>query len=269
MDREMRRKSQKHCSRLRTPALLLFLLLLAEGIALANQIQVGLHAGLSMPNIRGGTGIYSQGFRSRTGPYFGLFADFQFETHFSLRAEINYASQGGKRDGIQPITINLPGLMLPPGTILYADFFNEAILDYIEIPVLLELSWGEKPHFFMNAGPYVGFLIKAKTVTSGMSSIYLDPGGGFPLLLPPAYQPLPPVSFDATTDVKKDINDINAGVAGGAGVSIRLGPGDIVAAFHFSWGMTNIQKNAAVYGEDQTGAIVFTLGYALALKRGK
>jgi hypothetical protein len=48
-----------------------------------------------------------------------------------------------------------------------------------------------------------------------------------------------------------------------------LGPGDIIAAFHFSWGLTNIQKNVAVYGEDQTGAIVFTLGYALPLKRSR
>ncbi len=250
-------------------ALFLATVLMAGGTALANQVQVGLHAGLSVPNIRGGKGIYSQGFRSRTGPFFGIFADYQFETHFSLRAEINYASQGGKRGGMQPITIDLPGLILPPGTILYADFYNEAILDYIEIPMLLELGWGSKPHFFLNAGPYIGFLIKAKTVTKGSSSIYLDQGKQFPLLLPPYYQPLPPVSFDATTDVKNDINDINAGVAGGGGVAISLGPGSIVVQFHFSWGMTNIQRNAAVYGEDQTGALVFTLGYSLSLKSNK
>lgn len=265
----MKQKRQKNRSQLRTLVPFLSVFLIAAGSAPANQIQVGLHGGLSMPNIRGGTGIYSQGFESRTGPYFGIFADYQFETHFSLRAEINYASQGGRRDGMQPVPVNLLGLTLPPGTILFADFYNEVILDYIEIPVLLEVGWGQNPRFFIHVGPYVGFLIRAKAVTSGMSSIYLDQRGEFPLLLPPDYQPLPPRSFDATTDIKKDINDINAGVAGGAGVSIPVGPGDVVAGVHFSWGMTNIQKNTAVYGKDHTGAIVFTLGYTLALSGGK
>lgn len=256
MDREMKQ----------ILALFLAVFLLAGGTALANQIQVGLQGGLSMPNIRGGTGIYSEGFQSRTGPFFGIFADYQFESHFSLRAEINYASHGGKKDGMQPVPLEMLTLPLPPGTILYADFYTEAILNYLEIPVLLELSWGKKPRFYINAGPYLSFLLNAKTVTSGMSSFYYDKGGAFPVLLPPDYQPIPPVSFDANTDIKEKINDINAGVAGGAGVSFPVGPGDIVAGFHFSWGMTNIQKNSAVYGEDQTGAIVFIFGYSLWLK---
>lgn len=269
MDREMKQIRQKYCSPLRILAFFLSVFALAAGTALADQIQVGVQGGLSMPNIRGGKGIYSEGFRSRKGVFFGIFANYQFSTNFSLRAEIDYASHGGKKDGMQPVPLSMLTLPLPPGTILYADFYTEAILNYLEIPVLLELSWGKKPRFYINAGPYIGFLLNAKTVTSGMSSFFYDKGGAFPVLLPPYYQPIPPISFDATTDIEDEINDINAGIAGGAGVSIPVGPGDIVAGFHFSWGMTNIQKNSAVYGEDQTGAIVFTLGYILFLNRNR
>jgi hypothetical protein len=242
---------------------------MAGGVGFAGQIKIGAHAGLSVPNIRGGNDEFSRGFTSRKGPYFGFSADFPLASHFSLRAEVNYASQGGKRNGMQPIITELPGLTLPPDLILYADFHNETILDYIEIPLLAELSWGNKPRFFVNAGPYVGFLLRAKTVTSGMSSIFLDSAGTQPLLIPPDYQPLPPVSFDATTDVKESINDLNAGIAGGAGLGIPLGPGDLVAAFHFSLGFKNIQKDIATGGKTNTGALIVTLGYSLPLKGSK
>jgi hypothetical protein len=269
MHRQMEQKKMNHTCGPRALALLLVMILVAGGIGFAGQLSIGVHAGLSVPSIRGGDNEFSRGFTSRKGPYFGLFADFPLASHFSLRAEVNYASQGGKRNGMQPIVTDLPGLTLPPDLILYADFHNETILDYIEIPLLAEFSWGNKPRFFINVGPYVGFLVRAKIVTSGMSTIYLDSSGTQPLLVPPDYQPLPPVSFDATTDVKESINDLNAGIAGGAGLGIRLGPGNVIAAFHFSFGFTNIQKDVATGGKNNTGALIVTLGYSLPLKCSK
>jgi hypothetical protein len=269
MHRQMEQKKMNRACGPLALAVLLVMLLLAGGVGFAGQIKIGVHAGLSVPNIRDGNDEFSKGFTSRKGPYFGLSADFALASHFSLRAEVNYASQGGKRNGMQPIVTDLPGLMFPQDLILYADFHNETILDYIEIPLLAELSWGNKPRFFVNAGPYVGFLLRAKIVTSGRSTIYLDSSGTQPLLIPPDYQPLPPVSFDATTDVKESINDLNAGIAGGAGLGIRLGPGDLIAAFHYSLGFRNIQKDVATGGKNNTGALIVTLGYSLPLKGSK
>jgi hypothetical protein len=249
----------------RNLAYLLVLLLGVGGAGLAGQTHVGVQGGLSIPNIRGGNNVQSMGFTSRKGPYFGLFADFSLAPHFSLRAEINHASQGGKRDGMQAIITDLPaGLPVPPGLTLYADFHNETILDYIEIPLLAEFSWGNKPRFYIHAGPYVGFLLRAKVVTSGQSSLYLDLSGT-PLLIPPDYQPLPPKSFDATTDVKQDINSTNAGIAGGAGLALAAGPGDILFTVHFSLGLANIQRDVELNGKNHTGAVVVTIGYACPL----
>jgi hypothetical protein len=249
----------------RNLAFLFVLLLGVGGAGLAGQTHIGVQGGLSIPNIRGGNNVQSMGFTSRKGPYFGLFADFSLAPHFSFRAEINYASQGGKRDGMQAIITDLPtDLPVPPGLTLYADFHNETILDYIEIPLLAEYSWGNKPRFYVNAGPYVGFLLRAKVVTSGQSSLYLD-ASGTPLLIPPDYQPLPPRSFDATTDVKQDINSTNAGIAGGAGLALAAGPGDILFTVHFSLGLANIQRDVELNGKNHTGAVVVTVGYACPL----
>ena len=247
---------------------LLILALPAAGAGLADQVLIGLHGGLSVPNLRGGDNEFSQGYSSRMGPYFGFFAEYTLRPHFSVRAEVSYASQGGKRDGRQPVIIDLPGLVLPPGLILYADYQNETILDYIEIPLLAQLAWGERPRFFINVGPYIGLLVRAKTVTKGLSSLYTDRSGN-PLLIPPDFQPLPPVSFNATTDIKDDINDIGAGIAGGIGLAVPAGPGEIVLGIRFSLGLSNIQTDVESYGKNRTGALVATVGYAYLLGTGR
>jgi hypothetical protein len=248
--------------------ILLSMVLAGGGTGPADQIQIGAQGGLSIPNIRDGDNEFSRGYTSRKGPFFGLYAEFKLRPSFSLRAEVNYASQGGKREGMQPVIIDLPGLIIPPGLILYADFHNEAILDYIEVPLLAELTWGRKPRFFINAGPYLGFLVRAKTVTSGLSTLYID-DLETPLLVPPDFQPLPPISFDATTDSKQDINDLNAGIAGGIGLAMPAGPGEIMLGLRFSLGLTNIQTDVKAYGENHTGAVVVTLGYACTLRGGR
>ena len=85
-----------------------------------------------------------------------------------------------------------------------------------------------------------------------------------PLVNPITGEPLPAVSFDADTDIKGDIKSTNAGLTGGAGVAVRLGPGDLALDARFEVGLTNIQTNTAVNGENQTGAVVVLLGYSFA-----
>jgi hypothetical protein len=249
----------------------IFFMLMATAVPAAgfvDQVQVGAHGGLSIPNIRDGDNVFSRGYTSRKGPFIGLFAEFRFHSNFFLRTEVNYSSQGGKWNGRQPVIIDLPGLVLPQDMILYADFNNESILDYLEVPVLAGLTWGEKPRFFINAGPYIGFLIRAKTITGGMSTLYLD-DVGTPLVVPPDYQPLPPFSFDATTDSKDDINDLSAGIAGGVGLAVPAGPGELIFGVRFSLGLTNIQADVETYGKNHTGAVVITIGYAYTVKKSR
>ncbi len=254
--------------RVRPAGALIFMLLAVAAVPSslsADQVKAGLHGGLSIPNIRDGDNPFSKGYTSRQGPFIGVFAEYRLQPRVFLRAEVNYASQGGKWDGLQPVIIDLPGLVLPQDMLLYGDFNNETILDYLEVPLLAGLTWGERPRLFALAGPYIGILLRAKTITGGMSSLYID-DAGTPLLIPPEYQPLPPFSFDATTDSKEDINDLSAGIAGGVGVAFPAGPGELVFCARFSLGLTNIQADTDTYGKNHTGAVVLTIGYAFALK---
>lgn len=236
-------------------AVLLVVLLVGGGQLIAEQIRLGLHGGLCIPNIRGGTTEQSKGYVSRLGPFFGFFADFALRPNLSLCTEMNYASQGGKRNGMQPVSMEqLPGMPL------YADFHNETILDYLEIPLMLKLAGGQKPRFFVQAGPYVGFRLRARTVTSGSSLLYIDPSG-----IPLDSQL---ISFEGDTCICNDIHRINAGISGGVGLEAPFGPGDIVVDLRFSMGLTNIQSDPELNGKNQTGAMIVSLGYCFAI-RGK
>ncbi len=260
--------SNMNRQRLDVPAILIGLLLTAGAAGFSGDVKAGLHGGLSIPNLRGNENdLFTRGFTSRKGLYFGLGADIALTPRFSFAAELNYTSQGGLRNGLQPIPMELPpGLPIPPGTILYADIRNEAILDYVEIPVLGRLTFGDRIRFFIDAGPYFGYLVRARALTEGASPFYLDEAGTQPIYIPPATDP-PIFDLGADTDVKDSLKKTNFGLAGGVGLIFPLGPGDIVFEARFQLGLTTIQKDIETSGKSQTGAIVISLGYSLPLAK--
>jgi hypothetical protein len=242
-------------------------LVAAATTAFAADFRFGVHGGISIPNLRGkDTEIFTQGFTSRKGPTFGLTADFPLAGSISLAVDLNFTSQGGQRAGMQPITMELPGeLPIPPGTILFADFDNETILDYVEVPVLARYTFGRTVRGFLDVGPYAGYLVRAKAVTAGTSALYLDLAGTMPIVIPPATDPLV-VDLGAETDVRDSLMKFNVGLAGGAGFEVPLGRGDLIVEARFQLGLTTIQKHPETDGHTQTGAILVTVGYVLPFR---
>lgn len=243
-------------------------LLCARGAAFAGGVNLGVHAGISIPDIRGSqTDIFTKNFTSRQGPYFGLTADVPLAGKFSLAVDLNYTSQGGLRKGMQPITMDTSQLPIPPGTLIFADFRNETILDYLEVPVMARVTFGNRLRFFFDLGPYAGYLIRGKAVTKGVSALYLDEGGTMPIIIPPDTEPLQ-VDLAATTDVKDSVHHVNVGLAGGGGLIWPVGPGQVVLEARFQLGLSDIQNNPE-NGNTQTGAVLISLGYTLPVCRHK
>jgi hypothetical protein len=219
----------------------------------AGPLTFGVQAGSSIPNLRDkGGGDISSGYTSRVAPFFGAYAEKSMSPEFSVRAEVNYAPQGGQREGMQPIqdTSQFPA---PPGTPLYANFKTVAKLDYLEIPILARYHIGAVPGLFVNGGPYMGFLLSAKTETSGSSQVFLDPQG---------QQPTDGITypFDATTDNKSDLKTFNWGFQAGLGLTHEIGAGTASLEVRGGLGMTNIQKDES-NGKNATGVLVIAAGY--------
>ena len=229
--------------------------------ASAQDLWVGLRGGPSIPRLSGGGNEVSRGYESRLAPNVGVTAEYFLAGHFSVLTEVDYSGQGGVRKGLQPITQSPPGLPpLPPGQYLYGDFKNESILDYIEIPLLGKYEWELTDHWrcFAEGGPYVGFLLRAQERTKGTSLIYADQNRD-PLTV--GGMPLPPTSFDATTNVRGDLNRVNAGLMAGVGVAYLLDKWtQVFADVRGEYGLTNVQKNTDLDGKSHTGSAVFLLG---------
>ncbi|MCB1023076.1 MAG: PorT family protein [Acidobacteria bacterium] len=251
---------------------LFFILLLSSLFCLSiygqdeKENYIGFKGGVSIPQLSGGdNNEFSRDFKSRTAPNFGAFVELGVSSKVSVQTEVNFAGQGGKRTGIQPLTVSPPGLPpLPNGVYYYGNFKNTAKLNYLEVPVLVKYKFGkkDKPRVYLNGGVFYGRLLTAKTITSGSSTLYLDRDGQVPLLLPPNGDPLPPISFDANTDIKNDVNKNNFGFTGGGGVEIPVGKNYFLVDARVYRGVVNIQKDTARNGNSKTGNLVISVGYA-------
>ncbi|HUF03945.1 MAG TPA: porin family protein [Aridibacter sp.] len=251
---------------------MVFVFLLTAIPALGQDVAgtyVGFKGGVSIPQLSGGEdNELSRDYRSRVAPNFGVFFDLGITDRFSVQPEVNFAGQGGKREGIQPVTQDLPGLpTLPPGNFYYADFDNTAELNYLEIPVLAKYRFRDrdKPRFYVNGGVFYGRLLSAKQKTEGSSTLYLDPDGTIPVLLPPNGDPLPPLPFDATTDVADDLNKNNFGFTGGGGVEMPFGRNYLLFDARVSRGVLDLQKDPA-NGNSKTGNVIIAIGWAFGVK---
>lgn len=233
------------------------------------EIHVGLKAGFSLPNLVGGSDQeITRDYKSRLAPNFGGFVDVQLHKNTSLQIEVDYAPQGGKRNGIQPVTQAIPGLpALPAGNYYFANFNNTAKLDYIEVPVMLKYRVRkQKPvGFYVNGGPYMGFLMKATQVTKGTSSLFLNSAGTIPVLIGPN-TPFPPIPFDANTDVTDSLNRFNFGITGGGGITFKQKKNFFFVDGRVAYGLTTLQKDTVNDGKSRTGNLVVSFGYAFGVK---
>jgi hypothetical protein len=235
--------------------------------ATSQSVDIGVRGGISVPNLSaGGSEVnpLNGGYSSRQGPDFGLFADFKVSGLFSIQPMLQYSSQGGKKDGLQALpTPTGFAAQYPTGeapTYLYAKYNSSAKINYLMLPVLAKFGWNFKSspwRIYVDAGPFLGYLVSAKQVTSGSSDFYADPAGTEAL-------PAGTQNFDATSDIKDQLNKVNFGFEGNLGLKYKFKRSSIFIEGGGNYGLLNIQKGTA-NGKNNTGAATADLGYSLAL----
>jgi len=239
-------------------------LLFGSNPAIAQDFSLGARGGLSIPNLSApgsGQTPLNTGYSSRLGQDFAVFAEFKFSKLFSLQPMVEYSSQGGKKDGLQALAVpDELRPLFPPGMTpqyLFADYKSEAKLNYLMIPVLAKFGWdlGDLPlRLYVNAGPFVSFLLSAKQETSGQSELYLDEGGRQAL-------PVGPQSFNNTEDIKNKLYTVNFGIEGNLGLNYRFGAHNIFIEGGGNYGLLNIQKDPMI-GKNNTGGATANIGYS-------
>ena len=229
----------------------------------AQDFTIGARCGISIPNLTAGGNQtpLNTGYSSRLGPDAAVFAEFKYSTLFSIEPMIEYSSQGGKKDGMQAFTTpDAITAMYPPGQApkyLYADYKSEAVMNYLMIPILAKFNWNinKSPwRVYVDAGPFAGFLLSAKQITSGESQFYTSlsqleviPGGQH--------------SFNNTQDIKDQLYTFNIGVEGNIGVNYHFGHSNIFIEGGGNYGFLNIQKGTQ-NGKNNIGAATSAIGYS-------
>ena len=240
--------------------------------------EYGIRLGVSIPELRSqDDNIYSKDYTSVTGFDGSIFADFGITEKFSIKTEIGYIRKGGERNGRQPIPSALLGDLsssLAPGQAIWADFNNEAVFSYIEIPVLVkyEVSLSNIFGIYANVGPYIDFMINPKQVTSGQSSFYYDEAGTMPVQIPINPQDpqqnwifidLPPQDLTAETDISDDLATVDFGAMAGLGINANIGDqSKLFFDMRGSYGFIPLQKDKKTYGRVHMANISLAVGYA-------
>jgi hypothetical protein len=244
--------------------ILMTILFLMQGMVYSQPVIIGIKGGISVPELSGGSTPQSTGYTSRLAPNFGAYINYGINSTWTLKAEVLFSGQGGKRNGMQAISSdNFADMPLPPNTDLYANFNNETIINYLEIPLLVGYTInGQNTSIseYIDAGPYLGILLNAKTVTSGNSNLYLDQAGTMPLSVD-GY-PVPSQNFNSETAITSSVKTLNVGIALGIGINLNIGYGVLDFKLRGVYGFIPIQSDNSS-GSNNTGALYFTIGYGI------
>jgi hypothetical protein len=232
----------------------------------SQSLFIGAKGGISIPNLSSGnSNPINSGYTSGLGPDFAAFGEYKVSDLFSLELSVEFSYQGGKKNGKQALPVpDWLAATYPPGqapNYLYANFNASAAFHYLLVPLLAKFGgyFGQDSpwRLYGDVGPFVGFLLSAKSITSGSSNVYADPGETMPLLNTP-------LSFDTTADIKDQLNPTNFGVAANIGLAYETGPHRFFFEVGGNYGFIVVQKDKA-NGENHAGAAVIRLGYAFQI----
>jgi len=91
---------------------------------------------------------------SRQGFNVGFAADYFFSDRWSIKGKLIYDQKGWDNGSFEDVNGNF-----------YPTDFN---LDYLSVPVMANWHFGTKRNWYLNFGPYVGFVMSAEETTGGV-----------------------------------------------------------------------------------------------------
>ena len=274
----------------------------------AQDVKFGIRGGMNLPNLmvaENSASPLSEGYKSRTALGWGLFTELQLNRTLSLRFGVEYSGMGGKKDGMQPMPTQrlitelgssiglgmtseqqqaLGALAMSMPQYYYANIKNTAKLDYVMIPITPQLGWdiGQSPwRVYVNAGPFVSFLLSGTQASKGASRFYADASGTTTLWADfatknPALVPLVQSQFPQIASVMNDeqtfgdtkitgeLRSSNFGIIGNVGIRYQHGRNYLFLEAGGNYGFFTVQQDAA-NGSNRLGAASVMAGYAFTL----
>ncbi len=210
-----------------------------------SKIKFGIQAGLNYSNFRGYDipiqfePVYSE------SPAFaflgGLNFEYQIKEKLSLKLELNYERKSQKADNYIEIQNQLFDPVFSTESYNYTSKKN---YDYLVLPIMLKYNFSDKNSFYVNGGPYVGFLLKSN-LTNDLKNI--DGLNNDPV------------------ETTNQNNKIDFGLSIGLGKTIEINEkNSIFIEIRENLGLINTSKNKIWgNGEVKTNSLNLIIGYSL------
>jgi hypothetical protein len=268
-----------------------------------NDVKFGIRGGLNLPNIMaGGTNTpVSEGYTSRLASGAGIFTELQINQTVSFRFGVEYSGMGGKKEGMQALPtqrlITEMGMSMGMGIsedqlmalgalagslaqypYYYANVENTVKFDYVMIPLMLQFGWdlGQSPFkVYVNAGPFVSFLLSGKQVAKGTSKFYADASGTATLwdnvpneakmFIESQFPDIGKTFSDEVTfgetNITGELKSANFGIIGNVGLRYQYKRSSFFIEGGGNYGLITVQQDDA-NGSNRIGAASVMLGYA-------
>jgi hypothetical protein len=224
---------------------ILFLLISFLNYSQNSKIKFGIQAGLNYSNFRGydiPAGISSVYSESPAFAFLGgINFEYQIKEKLSLKIELTYERKSQKsKTEIEMINENpdpLPELV--------DEFRTKRNHDYLVFPIMIKYNFGNKNSFFINGGPFIGYLLK-----SNSEEVWYLNGS---------------VKESQTIETTNSYNKTDFGLSIGLGKTIEINEkNSIVIEIRENLGLTNTSKNKVWgNGEAKTNSLNLIIGYSL------
>ncbi|MEA4916410.1 porin family protein [Proteiniphilum sp.] len=216
-----------------------FLPLQAQKETSKSELYLGAGAGTlfsKMDFVPGVPQVYKQGIFS------GISAKYISEKHLGLIVELNYVQRGWKEEFDSS-----------------TDFSYSRTLNYVDIPFMTHVYFGDKTRFVFNAGPQISLLLGDSQKMSQSLSDNLDERRANN----------PEARIGMQYEGMYDLSKIDYGLVGGIGMEIRTGIGDfdLEGRYYFGLGdiFTSRRSDKAYFSRSASRVIEAKLTYYIRI----
>ena len=222
--------------------LFLIVFFFLNGILLSQEkISLGLNTGITYSDFRGNTFFndYKYGFDF----LFGVSVDYKIKDRLFISSDLNYERKSANKFyeinntvGLSGGTIVIVGIPFGENPPDKPEFKFQTKFEYVSIPILLKYFISENNDFYINAGPYIGYLLNTKNVDDGKES---------------------------DLDFNNDFDKIDLGFSVGIGYNLELNQTNYLNfELRNNLGLTNINSNNnSLFNSTKTNSLNLILGW--------
>lgn len=211
-----------------------------SGVCQAQKIKIGINVGPTYSGFRG-MNVPTVDYKYGLGFMAGVSVDYYLRENLSIKANLSYDRKANNGESFYELRVNFDD----PPRVYDQTIKNQ--YDYLTLPIMVKLGFGKNNRFFVNGGPFVGYLLHSETRSSSTSESTIE------------------LFYEAPLNTTGFNKRFDYGLSAGIGKSFNItGKNDLVLEIRDNLGLVN--TNDAAGGLNiKTNSVNLIVGWTLEL----